>query len=624
MPPWVGLAILVIPFLFGCATSATITPVAAAGTHLPGYIKGSANSAADRVIVFVHGVFGDGERTWTNDVTHAYFPRLVADDQVFAGADVWVDDYPTPHLSASYSIDELADHLRRHLRRDNVVTNHRQVIFVAHSMGGLVVRAYLLKYRDELPPDRVPMLYFYSTPTTGAEIASLVRLLSKNPQLGDMRKMATGKSGVLATWDAQWNSSQYSQQVKSYCAYETLRTSGVQVVQRESAEHLCNQPPDPIRADHGTIVKPASVDDESFIALREAYRDAFGRRHGWLRPAAWNLRAQERGLVQVSTTASDPSCKTCWSSEAILEPTQRVFVRVHYENDGEVAARDTHVRLIVPSDGVSDSLVDAELASNGAPPVRGAACLGASGPLALLPEGGSWYPNNSSQPLPLPYNQSASSAITGSGLAIGDVQGGALFASDVVLTFRAVPVRVIAIRDVEKWLKPAEGAIEQHGKTMELSDLAKMVSIDDLKVAPSTDSDDDSGSVGLVGRLDDLWRDEVVMLFVFIHNANMATLHHSRLTLVRSESSGRKTLRLNVMSDETSFNVGIVPLSYRSGARNLKFAVAVRLPAGFCETAQTLNDAMALPRDEDESDGIHVGDIESEDTALIICVFSVE
>jgi hypothetical protein len=487
-------------------------------------------------------------------------------------------------------------------------------------MGGLVVRAYLLKYRDELPPDRVPMLYFFSTPTTGAEIASLLRFLSKNPQLGDMRKMATGESGVLATWDAQWSSSQYAQRVKSYCAYETLKTSGVQVVQRESAEHLCNQPPDPIRADHGTIVKPANADDESFVALREAYRDAFNRRHGWLRPAAWNLRAQERGLVQVSTTASDPSCKTCWSSEATLEPTQRVFVRVHYENDGEVAARDAHVRLIVPSDGLSDSLVDAELASNGSPPVRGAACVGASGPLALVPEDGVWYPNNSPQPLPLPYNQTASSAITGLGLAIGDVQGGVFFASDIVLSFRVVPVRVVAIRDVEKLFKPVEGAIEEHGKSTELSKLAEMV-FDNLNVAPSTDSDDDSG---LVGRLDDLWRDEVVMLYVFIRNANAATLHHSRLTVERNESNGRKSLRLNVRSDTASFNAGIVPVSYRSGARNLKFAVAVRPPAGFCQTAKTLNDVMALPWDRDESDGIDVGDIEPDDTAMILCLFGVE
>ena len=162
----------------------------------PGYVRGDRNTRAKRVIIFIHGVFGDGTSTWQNRANGAYFPALVASDETFEGVDIWVHEFDTPKLRQSYTIDELADHLRRYLSNDNVVANHDEIIFVAHSMGGLVARAYLLKYR-EMPPERVRMMYFFSTPTTGSDIASLARLISDNPQLSDMRKMTTVNAGVL-------------------------------------------------------------------------------------------------------------------------------------------------------------------------------------------------------------------------------------------------------------------------------------------------------------------------------------------------------------------------------------------------------------------------------------------
>ncbi|HYK00673.1 MAG TPA: alpha/beta fold hydrolase [Thermoanaerobaculia bacterium] len=200
-----------------CATNIAVDSAANIGSsRLPGYIRGDADTKAERVIVFVHGIFGDGRTTWTNTTTGAYFPELLTADDAFAGASIWVHDFPSPKVAPSYSIDELADHLRRHLSHDNVLRNHRDVVFVAHSMGGLVVRAFLLKYRDLLAPGRVPILYFFSTPTTGADIASYTRLLSTNPQLGDMRKMLTNRSGVLATYDAQWSSSEYMRATRTF------------------------------------------------------------------------------------------------------------------------------------------------------------------------------------------------------------------------------------------------------------------------------------------------------------------------------------------------------------------------------------------------------------------------
>lgn len=260
--------------LVSCATTApVVTSVPPERQVLPGYIRGSKDVRAKRVIVFIHGVFGDGTSTWTNPSNRAYFPRLVADDPTFAGVDVWVHEFESPTLRRGHTIDELADDLRKWLNNDNVIANHDEVVFVCHSMGGLVARAYLLKYR--VPASQVRMLYFFSTPTTGADVATLARLVSANPQLTDMRKMATDAVGTLGTWQAQWVASEYNQATRSFCAYELLPTFGMQIVQRESATNLCNTRYDPLRRDHLAIVKPADDRDDSYIAFREAYRETF-------------------------------------------------------------------------------------------------------------------------------------------------------------------------------------------------------------------------------------------------------------------------------------------------------------------------------------------------------------
>jgi hypothetical protein len=236
------------------------------------YVRGDTKS--ESVVVFVHGVFGDAVSTWTNPTTNAYWPDLLTKDAGFDGVDVFVHSFPSPVLQRSYTVDELADQLRLHLNANRVFEHHKRVIFLCHIMGGLIVRAFLLKYRQYA--GQVPMIYFFSTPSTGAGIANLARFISANPQLTDMRKMTTDDPGTLGVSQAQWVTSDYGGRIRSYCAYELLQTHGIQVVERESATNLCNKRFDPIRRDHVNIVKPADQNDEPYLAFREAYRESAG------------------------------------------------------------------------------------------------------------------------------------------------------------------------------------------------------------------------------------------------------------------------------------------------------------------------------------------------------------
>ncbi|RZN10080.1 alpha/beta fold hydrolase, partial [Bradyrhizobium sp. Leo121] len=214
------------------------------------------------VIVFVHGVLGDGAASWaTGNVS---WPKLVAEDSAFNGASIYVHDYRTT-LKTGLSINELAENLRLRLIDDGVI-DHRELIFIAHSMGGLVTRQYLLKYRSIAAKTR--FLFFLSTPTTGSELANLASIISRNPQFRDMRLMQS--ADYLANLQLDWFAANFG--IPTYCAYETFDTYGIKVVDQASASNLCTRGLDPIQADHISIAKPTRRTDDQYISFRNASR----------------------------------------------------------------------------------------------------------------------------------------------------------------------------------------------------------------------------------------------------------------------------------------------------------------------------------------------------------------
>jgi pimeloyl-ACP methyl ester carboxylesterase len=221
--------------------------------------------SATQVIVFMHGVLGDGTSTWTNGA--AYWPELLTKDPAFDGSSVYVYEYPSNLIKDTFSIDEIAENMRLQFEADGVST-HREIVFLAHSMGGLATRAYLLKYRGVA--SRVRLIYFFSTPTTGSEIADLAKLISKNPQFGKMKPMQS--ADYLADLQRTWLAADFP--FPSYCAYEKQKAYGMLIVTQASAASLCNKHLDPIDADHISIVKPAGTGDVSYLAFKAAFKEA--------------------------------------------------------------------------------------------------------------------------------------------------------------------------------------------------------------------------------------------------------------------------------------------------------------------------------------------------------------
>ena len=144
------------------------------------------------------------------------------------------------------------------------ISRYDNIIFLAHSMGGLAVRAYLLKNRDVASKTR--LTYFYSTPSDGSEIASLATLISKNPQLAKMKPVQS--ADYLGDQQRQWLAANFN--IPSFCAYETQPTYGFSIVTFASASKLCNRRLDPINANHISIAKPDGVRDPIYLAFKSA------------------------------------------------------------------------------------------------------------------------------------------------------------------------------------------------------------------------------------------------------------------------------------------------------------------------------------------------------------------
>ena len=250
-----GLCLLFVAMLIG-----TTLPAAAIESR---YFRKEANAPA--VIIFVHGLFGDANSSWTAK-NGSYWPKLLAEDSIFNGVDIFLYEYPTG-TSNDFSIDEIAEDMRIRLDADGV-SAHRELIFLSHSMGGLVTRSYLIKNRGVAA--RTKFLYLLSSPTTGSELANLATLISQNPQIAKMRLMQS--SEYLADLQRSWLSANFG--FPTYCAYEKKGTFGILVVSQISASSLCTRPLDPIDADHVDIAKPLNQKSAQFEAFANAYRES--------------------------------------------------------------------------------------------------------------------------------------------------------------------------------------------------------------------------------------------------------------------------------------------------------------------------------------------------------------
>jgi pimeloyl-ACP methyl ester carboxylesterase len=232
-----------------------------------------------RVIVFVHGLHGSRE-SWRAS-NGAYWPDLIRTDPRFAYSDVEVAEYPTPASNGRMSSVQLAEILWAGLKHDHV-WEHREVVFVAHSLGGILVEEMLLRHPAEAA--KVKFIVSYGTPHEGSTIARIASIYDKDPLLNDLSD--AGDNAFLSQLENNWRGRDSVNGIHRFCAFESedtrpdngfgryLRTHA-RVVGYFSATYGCDvtTPPQEIHADHVHMIEPLDRKSSAYDFFYRVYRD---------------------------------------------------------------------------------------------------------------------------------------------------------------------------------------------------------------------------------------------------------------------------------------------------------------------------------------------------------------
>ena len=232
-----------------------------------------------RVIVFVHGLHGSRE-SWRAS-NGAYWPDMVRTDPRFAYSDVEVAEYPTPASNGRMSSVQLADILWTRLKQDHV-WEHREVVFIAHSLGGILVEEMLLRHPADAA--RVRFIVSYGTPHEGSPIARIASIYDRDPLLNDLSDASN--NAFLTQLENNWRGHDFVNGIHRFCAYESEDTTPengfgrylkthARVVSYFSATYGCDvtTPPQEIRADHLHMVRPLDRTSSAYDFFYRVYRD---------------------------------------------------------------------------------------------------------------------------------------------------------------------------------------------------------------------------------------------------------------------------------------------------------------------------------------------------------------
>ena len=141
------------------------------------------------LLVFVHGVLSSAEKCWRPGTAGLSWPQVAKSDSRLSGWSIYVAEYYTSVSAANYSISDAANQLWDVLSHEGAFRD-RTVVFVCHSMGGVVVRKMLLRYQRKLPGHITMGLFLVASPTYGSFWASFLDNLSRlvgNEQLLALR-----------------------------------------------------------------------------------------------------------------------------------------------------------------------------------------------------------------------------------------------------------------------------------------------------------------------------------------------------------------------------------------------------------------------------------------------------
>ena len=228
-------------------------------------------------VVFVHGLAGDARQTWSSDASNEFWPAMLSTDLTEIA--VYTLGYPASVLGKPVKREmDLFE------RATNVLElfagyqiGDRPIVFVAHSLGGILVKMIIRKSTESADADwqRVAdstrLVFFIATPHDGSELANLGRFI---PNTSKHVALLANKAGWLEDLNEHYRSfANGREDITTVAYYEKHATSAGVIVSRDSADPgVAGAPPIPVDKDHFNICKPSDTEDMVYMSVKRHIR----------------------------------------------------------------------------------------------------------------------------------------------------------------------------------------------------------------------------------------------------------------------------------------------------------------------------------------------------------------
>ncbi len=166
------------------------------------------------------------------------------------------------------------------------IRSYQSVLFIAHSLGGVVVRKYLLnqhRLHDHgvLSENRVKGIYLFGTPMNGSGVANIGMRFFNSTTLWQLADASGDPDQHLSKLSIDWINEGVGSMVRSQCGFETRGVVKFvfwerDIVNWSSASALCNSGiVGVINADHFGMAKPANAQAPAHLLVRAWYNSIF-------------------------------------------------------------------------------------------------------------------------------------------------------------------------------------------------------------------------------------------------------------------------------------------------------------------------------------------------------------
>jgi pimeloyl-ACP methyl ester carboxylesterase len=235
-------------------------------------------------VILIHGITGS-KMTWGDPETALYWPKMLATDATLSSEiDIYQIDYDSRRFSGPPAI-AIEEALEKQLDQLVLKKQYSKVVFIAHSLGGIFARTYLLHVKlkyGHTALSRFRLVVTLGTPNEGSDLATMAQWLSGNEQLrvllpvqvNDFQQLVNKSIGEIQAKHVGCAS------LRSFAAFEMRPVTGIGIIVSEQSATKDAFAKIGFERDHLQLPKPVSLDpidpvyDWAAGLVRECARNA--------------------------------------------------------------------------------------------------------------------------------------------------------------------------------------------------------------------------------------------------------------------------------------------------------------------------------------------------------------